>query len=69
LGQINDNKIGIVASPISTQQYEVSAKTGWLGVVQYANYILHDLFLKQKTTHGQLFIVRSISDFSHISCA
>jgi hypothetical protein len=36
---------------------------------QYANYSLHDLFLKQKTTHGQLFIVRSISDFSHISCA
>jgi hypothetical protein len=29
---------------------------------QYANYSLHDLFLKQKTTHGQLFIVRSISD-------
>ena len=54
---------------LATARYLICTKIMLPMLEQYANYSLHDLFLKQKTTHGQLFIVRSISDFSHISCA
>ena len=33
IGQINDCKIGIGASPLSTQHKELRTKTGWLGIM------------------------------------
>jgi hypothetical protein len=32
LGLTKDNKVGIFASPLSTQYYGVSGTTGWLGI-------------------------------------